>query len=91
MIQIPGYQIREKVYESKQTVIYRGVCDNDGKQVILKTPIESFPAPEELAQLKNEYELTRSLNVEGVVKVYDLVKFQNQMAIVLEDFGQTLK
>jgi predicted ATPase/serine phosphatase RsbU (regulator of sigma subunit) len=88
MINLPNYAIQSHLYESANSVIYRGLRKKDNAKVILKVLKEDYPSPEELMRYRREYEITRDLaNVDGVVKTYGLEKLQNTLVIVLEDFG----
>jgi len=40
-----------------------------------------------LTRYKQEYEVTRSLNTDGVIKAYDLQRYENSLVMFLEDFG----
>ncbi|MEA5509205.1 AAA family ATPase [Crocosphaera sp. UHCC 0190] len=84
---IHGYKIREKIYESSQSLIYRGYRKNDQLPVILKNLKNSYPDPTTLSQFKQEYEILNQLNLPGVIQTYGLEKYQNSAAIILEDFG----
>ncbi|MBD2578628.1 AAA family ATPase [Oscillatoria sp. FACHB-1406] len=81
------YQIISKIYESANSIVYRAIWERDDRPIILKILKEDYPTVEELTRYKQEYEITRSLNLEGVVKVYDLQRYQNSLAMFLEDFG----
>ncbi|MBD1939865.1 ATP-binding sensor histidine kinase [Microcoleus sp. FACHB-68] len=87
MLTIPGYQILALIYESANSLVYRGRREHDNQPVILKLLKHEYPSAAELARYEQEYEITRSLNLEGVVKAYDLLKYQNTSVMVLEDFG----
>jgi PAS domain S-box-containing protein len=87
MITVPGYQILAQIDESAISLVYRGIRERDGQPVILKRLKKDYPTLNELARYKREYEITRSLNLEGVVKAYDLEKYQNALVMCLEDFG----
>jgi predicted ATPase/signal transduction histidine kinase/tRNA A-37 threonylcarbamoyl transferase component Bud32 len=87
MITIPGYQILAQIYENAKSLVYRGYRERDGQIVILKLLKQDYPTPAELTRYKQEYEITRSLNLEGVVRAYDLHKYNNTLVILLEDFG----
>lgn len=87
MIAIPGYQTLELLHESANSLIYRGRRESDGLSAILKMLKEEYPTPEQLTRYRTEYEITSSLNLNGVVKAYDLLKFHNTLVMVLEDFG----
>ncbi len=89
MIHLTGYQILSQIYESSNSEVYRGVRQIDGQNVILKVLKQDYPTPEELTRYKQEYELTRSLDIEGVIRAYSLEKYQKTLVIVLEDFGAT--
>lgn len=75
MINLPNYQIDEKIFESANTEVYRGHRNEDNQPVILK-----------VVKDRQEYKITHDLrNIEGVIKTYGLEKSQN--ILVLEDFG----
>ena len=84
---IAGYQVQEKIYESENSFVYRGVQEGGGQPVILKMLKQAYPPPEKIAWFHREYELTRSLHLEGVVKAYNLTTDQHRPVMVLEDFG----
>jgi len=87
MTSINNYQILETIFESANTSVYRGQKNEDNQPVILKVLKENYPSPEKLTHYRQEYEITRHLNIEGVIKTYGLEKYQNTLMIVLEDFG----
>ena len=77
MFFLSGYQVQSQIYDSVNSEVYRATRDNDGQKVILKVLKQDYPTPAEITRYKQEYELTNSLNVEGVIKVYGLEKYQN--------------
>ncbi|MBF0423937.1 MAG: serine/threonine-protein kinase PknK [Magnetococcales bacterium] len=81
------YQILHTIYESPNSLIYRAKRLADGEAVVLKVINRHYPEPEALARFRQEYEMTRSLEKEGVVQVFTLEPYQNGLAIVMEDFG----
>ncbi|MBE9224892.1 AAA family ATPase [Phormidium sp. LEGE 05292] len=81
------YQFIAKIYESANSLVFRLRHVRDNQPIILKILKEDYPTPSELTRYKQEYEITRSLNLDGVVKAYGLQKYQNTLAILLEDFG----
>jgi len=87
MININGYQILTQIYESSNSHVYRGIRQQDNQPVILKFLKEDYPTPSELTRYKQEYEITRNLNLEGVIKAYELKPYQMTLCIILEDFG----
>ena len=86
------FQIIEKIYESDDSLIYRAIRKSDNLPIILKILKENYPTPAEFTRYKQEYETTRALNVDSIIKAYDLQRYENSLVIVLEDFGgQSLK
>ncbi|AFY81870.1 AAA family ATPase [Oscillatoria acuminata] len=87
MLTLPGVTVHTEIYESDNSIVYRGIWDADSQPIILKVLKENYPTPQELARYRTEYQITQSLNVPGVVKVYDLQKYQNTLVMFVEDFG----
>ncbi|MEG4988252.1 AAA family ATPase [Microcoleus sp. BR0-C5] len=87
MIEINGYEILTQIYESINSTVYRGIRQQDNQAVILKFLKEDYPTPSELVRYKQEYEITRNLNLDGVIKAYELKPYQMTLCIILEDFG----
>jgi predicted ATPase/class 3 adenylate cyclase/GAF domain-containing protein/tRNA A-37 threonylcarbamoyl transferase component Bud32 len=87
VITLPGYQILAQIYESTSTLVYRGIREQDSQPVILKRYKEDYPTPSQLARYKQEYEITRNLNLNGVVRAKGLEKYHNTQVIIFEDFG----
>ena len=87
MFTLPDYDIREKLYESDHSLIYRGKRGVDGHPIIFKTLIQDYPSPEEIVRFRQEYEMTCQFEDRGVIKAYSLEKHKRSLAIILEDFG----
>jgi predicted ATPase/signal transduction histidine kinase/CheY-like chemotaxis protein len=87
MLSLPNYQILTQIYESPNSLVYRAVRNEDNQPVILKVLKQDYPTPEELTRYRQEYQITKSLNLEGVIKTYALEKYQNTLVMILEDFG----
>jgi len=87
MIEINDYQISAQIYESANSIVYRGIRQQDNLSVILKMLKQDYPTPAQLTHYRQEYEITRSLNLEGVIKAYSLEEYQRTLVIILEDFG----
>ncbi|NEP75022.1 MAG: AAA family ATPase [Okeania sp. SIO2G4] len=86
------YEILKKIYESPNSLVYKAIIKLDNQPIILKVLKENYPTASELTRYKQEYEITRSLNVDTIVKAYNLQRYENSLAILLEDFGgQSLK
>src|SRR6476469_5722192 len=87
MINLPGYDITNQIHESSNSLVYRGLRKQDNQAVILKFLKQDYPMPASLVRYKQEYEITRNLNLETVPKTYSLEKYQNSLAIIFEDSG----
>ncbi len=87
MITIPGYQINQQIYESSKTRVYRGYRAEDLRPVVVKLLRAEYPLPEELARYRHEYQILCSLHLPGVVRAYDLQRYQHGLLIILEDSG----
>ena len=87
MIFLPQVAVTAKIYESANSLVYRGIRTSDNTPVILKVLKQDYPTPAELTRYKQEYEITRSLNLDGVVKAYSQQDYQRTLVIILEDFG----
>ncbi|MCL1469598.1 trifunctional serine/threonine-protein kinase/ATP-binding protein/sensor histidine kinase [Argonema antarcticum] len=87
MITLPGYQVLAEVDESVNSIVYRGIRNSDNLPVILKVLKKEYPTLDEIRRYKQEYEIISHLNIDGVVKGYDLQKYENTPVIILEDFG----
>ncbi len=87
MLSLPGYLITSKLYESANSLVYRGVREADLQPLVFKILKTDYPTPDELTRYRQEYEITRSLKLEGVIKTYGIKTYQNTLVIFLEDFG----
>ncbi|MGL4503278.1 MAG: serine/threonine protein kinase, partial [Planktothrix sp.] len=84
---ISNYQIIEQIYQSANSVVYRGIRQEDHQPIILKVLQEDYPSSSELTRYKQEYQITQNLNIDGVIKAYSLETYQRRFMIILEDFG----
>ncbi len=84
---IQGYHLDEELYNGSRTLVYRGFRENDQKPVVIKLLKNSYPSFKELLEFRNQYTITKSLNIPGIVRPYSLEAYQNSSALVMEDFG----
>ncbi|GAB1541017.1 hypothetical protein NUACC21_36860 [Scytonema sp. NUACC21] len=87
MLTISAYRIVAQLYESVNSVIYRGHRLSDEQPVVLKMLRDAYPTPERIAWFKREYEVTRNLTIPGVVDAYAWIRDRERPVMVLEDFG----
>ena len=84
---IQGFQVRERLYESKNSLVLRAIRDNDGLPVVIKILKNDYPTTAELARYRREFEITHSLDLPGVIRSYELRRHEKTLLIVFEDFG----
>jgi len=86
MVVLPEISIQNKIYESSNSLVYRGIRD-DGVEIVVKLLKQDYPSAQELTRYRQEYEITHSLKLEGVIKAYSQQDYQRTLFILLEDFG----
>ena len=84
---ILDYQVGEAIYESENSIIYRACSKLEDRAVVLKMLAQAYPSPTRIAKFQREYEITRSLDLPGIIDVYDLRTDQHRWVMVVEDFG----
>jgi predicted ATPase/signal transduction histidine kinase len=82
---IPGYQITEVLHTGSKTLIYRAVREKDACPVIIKTLVDDYPNPQDLACLQHEYALTKDWQDEGLLRSYELIKHQHTQLLIQQD------
>ena len=89
MITLPGYDLQGQIYDSNNTIVYRGYRQSDRQPIIIKMCKKLYPEPEKLYQYQQEFDILRGLKLPGVIQVYDLVLNSDRPYLVLEDFSGT--
>jgi predicted ATPase/class 3 adenylate cyclase/tRNA A-37 threonylcarbamoyl transferase component Bud32 len=84
---IQGFQVRERLYESKNSLVLRAIGDADGLPVVIKVLKNDYPTASELARYRREFDITRSLDLAGVIRSYELRRHEKTLLMVFEDFG----
>ncbi|MEO8701049.1 MAG: AAA family ATPase, partial [Kofleriaceae bacterium] len=72
----------EHLYQCQGSVVDRAVRIADGLEVVLKQPLEPS------LHTQREYEVLEAVRGEGVVEVIELVQTGDQVALVVESFGE---
>lgn len=92
MTSVPGYALGETLVESDDSLLLRGRRTADGSGVLIKLLRRENPSPREVAILRREFEVGRSLPAEGVLRPNEILRAGSRLALVLEDFaGQPLR
>jgi predicted ATPase/signal transduction histidine kinase len=87
MITLAGYQISDILYQGTRTEVYRGHQNRDRQPVIMKVLRNPHPNFNELAQFRNQYIITRSLEHSGIVQPLALERYGNGYALIMPDQG----
>lgn len=87
MISLDGYSIREMIYDSGHSQVFRGWRRCDALPVVIKTPLSSRFSVRENLRYQNEYNLLAALHLSRIVRVHDLVQYRSGFAIIEEDYG----
>ncbi|MCC5637523.1 AAA family ATPase [Nostoc sp. CHAB 5844] len=84
---LAGYRILEQIYCGSKTLVYRGIREQDQKPVVIKLIRNEYPTFSEVAQFRNQYTITKNLNLSGIVQPLCLENYRNGYALIMEDFG----
>lgn len=87
MIAIPGYTIQELIYQSEKKRIYRAQRKADGRTVIIKALTAAKITTSDTAKLMHEYEVTKHLDIAGIVKPLYQEQTGGTVVLVMEDNG----
>ncbi|MCP4372409.1 MAG: protein kinase, partial [Deltaproteobacteria bacterium] len=91
-ISISGYKIGDEIHKGHRSVIYHAVRGEDNLPVIIKTLRAAYPTHRDVSRIKNEYEIIKNLNIQGVAHAYGLKKHDNNFVFILEYIkGESLK
>ena len=85
-VPVPGYTIREEVYEGKRTVVLRAVRDADARPVMLKRLKSSSPSTD-ILRLRHEERMLRKVGSTAVIGPLGIEEGPGHAALVIEDFG----
>ncbi|WP_437791701.1 AAA family ATPase [Sorangium sp. So ce693] len=83
----PRYRVLEVLHQGADTLLYRARRDEDGRPVVLKVLRRDHASPRALGRLQHELEVASALDTAAIVKPYAIESFDDQAALVLEDFG----
>jgi len=88
-IVLPGYDLLAQLHDNTASVVYRALRTEDRLPVILKLLKPSHASPVGLSLCRQEYEITRSIASENVIKVHGIEPFGGTLFLVFEDIGGT--
>lgn len=84
---ITGYQISSQLYAGSKTRVYRAIREQDQLPVVIKVLASDYPNFQELLQFRNQYTISKNLNVTGIIRPLSLETYGNGYILVMEDTG----
>lgn len=87
MLNLTGYKAGDCIHESSHSRVFYGESISGNKPVIIKVLASSYPSSTDIAKIRREYDIARTLALDGVVRPDSIVPFGNSFALILEDFG----
>ena len=85
--EFPGYRVITRIHDGSDSAAYRGVRIRDGQPVVLKLLKPTQVTPMGLSRFHNEYEVSRLLKTDRILKISSLETLGQTLFLVLEDFG----
>jgi len=81
----------QKIYESSNSTIYKGLYKDFDDEVIVKVLNADSPDKKQIAQFNNEYNFIHNLEIPGVRKALKKTETAGEYILILEYFeGKTL-
>ena len=95
MISLANYHVTELIYQGEHTEVYRGRNRETGQPVAIKVMRNPYPSFRELVKFRNQYAIMlhiadgkgKNRGVEGIIQTYDLQRYENRYALIMEDMG----
>ncbi|BBD59007.1 two-component hybrid sensor and regulator [Nostoc sp. HK-01] len=84
---IPGYKISSQLYAGSRTQVYRAIRESDQLPVVIKLLTSEYPTFQELLQLRNQYTISKNLNIVGIIQPLSLETYHNSYILVMADTG----
>ncbi|BAY27878.1 serine/threonine protein kinase with two-component sensor domain [Calothrix sp. NIES-2100] len=85
---IPGYQISSQLYAGSRTKVYRAIREQETLAVVIKLLTSEYPSFNELLQFRNQYTISKNLNIPGIIHPLSLESYGNGYILVMEDRGE---
>lgn len=87
MLSNTNYTDLRQIHEDGRSIILKGYMIEGKMPVIIKAMRKEAVNAMELARAIHDYEITRHLNIEGIVKPIKLEQTESYLALVMEDIG----
>lgn len=86
-MELPGYQLLERLGDTGENVLYRMRQQGSGRAVLCMTTREEHPGDAARARYKQEYELLQLAGGRGAVRPLELTEDDGRPLLMVEDFG----
>jgi predicted ATPase/DNA-binding CsgD family transcriptional regulator len=83
----PGIAITEQIYENDKIIIYKGYLIENQASILIKMLKNDTIHFSEAAKLINEYIITKSLHIDGIIKPIKIELTDSIFALITEDIG----
>lgn len=87
MSALSDYMIDEEIHENDRIRVYKGHMIRDHRAVIIKVLREDAANHAGISRLLYEYEITRNIDIDGIVKPLHFEQTGTVFALVMEDTG----
>ncbi|MGH1392916.1 MAG: ATP-binding protein, partial [Trichormus sp.] len=84
---IPGYQIISQLYAGSKTRVYRAICQQSQQSVVIKLLTSEYPNFQELLQFRNQYTISKNLQISGIIQPLALEIYGHGYILVMPDTG----
>ncbi|BAZ54128.1 two-component hybrid sensor and regulator [Nostoc sp. NIES-4103] len=85
---IPRYKISSQLYAGSRTRVYRAIKEPEKLAVVIKLLTSEYPNFHELLQFRNQYTISKNLNITGIIRPLSLEAYRNAYILVMEDAGE---
>jgi predicted ATPase/class 3 adenylate cyclase/tRNA A-37 threonylcarbamoyl transferase component Bud32 len=82
MIEVPGYEITETLYDGRVTAVYRA-RSADG-EVVLKCLVAPYPTAQQIDAYRSEFAILSRIKSAGVLRARELREVGNGLVLVME-------
>ncbi|WP_437967223.1 AAA family ATPase [Sorangium sp. So ce260] len=92
MVELLNHELLDTLHDGARSSVYLGRKKSTGKMCVIKVARKGVNGTRNVAILKRQYEITRDLDLDGVVRVYDLEVRLDYAALIMEYFaGRSLR
>lgn len=84
---ISGYDVVEELYVGSRTSVYRALEQLSQRPVVIKCLRQDYLCFNDLLHFRNQYTITKTLDIPGIVRPCSLEYCGNSYALVMEDVG----